>query len=295
MRRKGFICFLIILMIMSSQTTVFAVSENSEEFEFVKEYVKIDGTIVNDWKEDGVTIRTEDYTNGDVCVYVIKDEEILQTSYLVRNDQQIIDRDYITGEQSITKCEKTVVGKDSIYTGEVNSSRITEKYTSVGSIGYVLGVKKEGETTKVNANLKVERAIDTGSIAKDLNGKYKNTAALISRMCRTFSIVASVASPIAGVVLKTLGYALDSTDIIISSYVLKAKYETVVWHGIGFASNKVVQGTKYTFTLPDGSKEVQKEGDYYATNSITKQDNKLALKLGKLYYPGMTSYTVKWS
>lgn len=128
---------------------------------------------------DGVTIRTEDYTNGDVCVYVIKDEEILYTSYLARGDRQIVDRDYITGEQTITKCEKLVVENDSVYISELNSGRITKKYTSAGSIGYILSVKKEG--------------------------------------------------------------------------------------------------------------------NYYATNSITKHDNKLALKLGKLYYPGMTSYTVKWA
>lgn len=214
---------------------------------------------------------------------------------MARGDRQIVDRDYITGEQTITKCEKLVVENDSVYTSELNSGRITKKYTSAGSIGYILSVKKEGETTKVNAKLNVERAVDTGSVTKDLNGKYKNTAALISWMCGAFSIAASVASPIAGTVLGALGYALNSTDIIISSYVLKAKYETVVWHGVGFASNKIIQGTKYTFSLPDGSKEVQKEGNYYATNSITKHDNKLALKLGKLYYPGMTSYTVKWA
>lgn len=287
---------IITILILSSMTCAFAYEEPSGNLQKSYTTTQWDGTIVNEWKEEGNKndkLRTEDYLNGNACSYLMKNNKIIFSSYLDRENNRIIDTDYLTNEVTIKHIDSAqTLNEKNVYT---DNSRAGYSYTRVGNIGYILKKTIEGETTTINATLNVERAIYTGTTIKDIHGTYKNKVSFISTVAALLAMPVAAVTPVVGTILGVLGISGSAVNFLIPTYMLEANYTTITWHGVGFPADRVLQGTRYVFLLPDGRSEVQQDNTYYASNSISAKNTSFALKLGRLYYPGFTSYTVKWS
>ena len=260
---------------------------------------QLDDVNTNEWTfkesdEEVVVIRTVDYPNGDACTYMIINNEITYSSYLDRSESQIVERDYeanLCYMKHISADTHQIVEK----LEEVNQSERSFSFTYAGDIGYTLTRTVQGETYYSSPTLKVEYDDDEENVPDhDLNGKYRNQAALVSTVAGLLAIPAKVAFPVCAKILSDIGIISSIVEFSIPKYIIRALYYTVTWHGQGFTEAYVLEGTKYTFYFPDGSIEYDYDDDYYPINSFRNRDNAFAMRLGNVFYPGFDEYEIHW-
>ena len=294
MGKKIISLVLAVILLVAGTTTAFG----QEMTELPNaEKISVHEWVMQETRTEKIILKTEDYPNGDACTYLIKNGEIIYVSYLDRDANRIIDNDYVAKEISV----QNVVDNINNYTLDDMSSMFTAQqatdddyyYVSVGTIPYTITRTTQGETYSRHPELEVERSIDSGTTQRDLYGKYKNVANFVSFAASLLAIPVGVASPIVSKILSDLGLTLTAINFAVPTYYVRSAYTTITWHGVGGALTAVVQGSKYDMTFPDRSTKTEYEGNYYPSNSIQRKNSDLALRLGKLYYPGFV-ITVRW-
>ena len=104
MKKQIKVIFLCVSMILATTVTAFA--ESSEEERNIGIAEKYENVVVTEVaveeNETGITsLRVEDYPNGDVLSVLKRGNEIISSSYLDRERQQVITRDHETGETNV--------------------------------------------------------------------------------------------------------------------------------------------------------------------------------------------------
>ena len=61
----------------------------------------------------------------------------------------------------------------------------------------------------------------------------------------------------------------------------------VTWRAEGGSDNQKIEGSKYTFRLDGSELTTEYDGEYFAINSMKNENETLALKLAKKYFPSM--------
>ena len=115
---------------------------------------------------------------------------------------------------------------------------------------------------------------------------------MAARIAALFVIATNITIPIALQVLSALGIIETATNFVIGTNYVKADQTKVTWRAEGGTSGQTIVGSKYVFRLNNGMLGTEYAGDYFATTSIANHNSTLALKLAKIYYPGMSKYEI---
>ena len=107
-------------------------------------------------------------------------------------------------------------------------------------------------------------------------------------------LVTGTALPLALEILSVLGIPSKAVDFVIGDKMVAATQIKVTWRAEGGSDNQKIEGSKYTFRLDGSELTTEYDGEYFAINSMKNENETLALKLAKKYFPGFQSYRVDW-
>lgn len=287
-------CFLIFTVFMTTQSMAFAISENEKTISHTEDVVNITEVTLSNTEEGRVVLRGVDYSNGDACFFIIEDEQIISSSYVDRDEMTTTYVDY----------KAKIINQDSYeddlanvtYTMPNIQPVATSGYTSAGKVGYLLYRTTQGETFKYGPSyLNIEYLKETFNTRYDVNGKYKDKAALAARIASLMALSAGIAVPLAVQILNELGILEAATNFIIGTKYVKATQTVMTWRAKGGTSSQKIEGSKYVFKMDGSSIHTDYTGNYYGPNSISNKNKALAIKLAKKYLPGYSKYEIyKW-
>lgn len=288
-------CALIFTVFLATQSVTFASIGNKVSLSANSNVINSVEATISDNANGKVVLRGEDYSNGDACFYMIKNGEILSSSYVDRDKMINIHTDYI--KNVVT--EESYANVQVMTTSNAESALplATTSYVSAGKVGYLLYRVTQGETFKYGPSyLKIQYSKDSFNTRYDIKGKYKDQTALAARLASLFLLTSNIAIPLTLEILDQLGVLESAINFIIGTKYVKATQTVMTWRAEGGTSSQKIEGSKYVFTMDGSSIHTDYEGDYYASNSIANKNKTLAIKLAKKYFPGYSKYEVySWS
>ena len=266
MKRRIISIILVISIFLSFNITSFA--ENIQESSLMKEITeKEDGSYILKISDSPYTyIKVYDMKNGDSVFEQYVNDKIT-SKYIVQQDKNIINATYFDENSSSSESIKTPEAK--------TTSVLTPRGTSSGRLGRIRFQYTTGTGTGI-CGAYVDYVKNTGSKKYDINGTYRDLAALGSFIASIFALDAAPAILIAKKVLGSLGFSLTAISFFIPKYPLQSSYEENEFKltDIDFSAHKnSFYGTKYIISESGHHlNEVYTEGDYYPISSWNNQN-----------------------
>lgn len=241
---------------------------------------------LSDEKDQELILYTEDYENGDAKVSLVENGVLIYGGYLDRSENVIINHDYVTGCVDTQSCETAITNvarASGISTGYINQGKITYNY-------YIQGMVAGQKYLDVAYN-KTTNPYATYDVA----GKYTNIADLVLVLTGAYGLLSKTATTVAKQILDIAGFAVGTTNFVLSKFPVDAVKTTMEWKGsVSGKQMSKVTGMKYDFVL-QGKNSTQYEQLYHGENSYKEHDRYLAEDLFTYAWGNDLFDIVSWS
>ena len=285
---KRIISILLILCISLSSTAIASAQSYKISNVVNSEIINAEEIVLHKDVEGSIILRGEDYANGNSCFFLIENGNVISSSYVDKTDATTT---YTNYETMTTQTEK-ILRADKVST---IASMTTSGYTFAREVGFYLTKITQGESHEYGPSfLRTEYKKKVFYPEYNLHRKYKDAADLAGQLAAALLLVTGTALPLALEILSVLGIPSKAVDFVIGDKMVAATQIKVTWRAEGGSDNQKIEGSKYTFRLDGSELTTEYDGEYFAINSMKNENETLALKLAKKYFPGFQSYRVDW-
>ncbi|MCD2493133.1 hypothetical protein LQE92_10940 [Lacrimispora sp. NSJ-141] len=279
--KRGIIATLMSLVILlGSSLMVFGAEEGSKTLNEYIETICLDEIIDTG---ERIQIIGRDYENGDAEFIQIVNNEIVSNYYVDRSESVINETSQVNGKQKISTIE---------YKEAAGVSYSPMAYTNAGTLTWNWSDGSNSGTC--GAKLSFETVFNTKD-KYDINGRYRNLAALASFISSVIALPASPATTVAKNVFSYLGVGFTVTQVLIPTYYVSANSVKVTHKAINTANSghvNTLNGTQYTVTQTGYSNKTYTEGNYYSTSSFANRSTVYANAMYHLLF-SYPSYSIK--
>lgn len=239
-----------------------------------------------------LVLRSEDLSNGDARISMLKNDIVVSSTYVDRSASQVAWQEYEDGqvvEQEVRSVPQ-VVQVPSI-------SPQATSWNIVGDVRYNHYVQSAlGAITRITWSY---TSHTDPSVDYNINGRFQDITMLASILLAVFSFGSSLtATAIASkiwAIMKAIDAANTANDLFLEDYYVECVKETVIWRATASGKEKTYEGYNYTVTHSvDGVREgqSQREGFYYPTTAIADHNTSLALKPYGYFFKGYNKVTI---
>lgn len=286
---KRVICMVLAVTLLCSSQSAVVFAASMGELSNQEKYVAVQNEIVLSKSDNMETIlRIADYDNGDSEFFIVKNGEVISSSYARRSDSTIMSTNYVEKTVSI----QTVLPAKELVENEGNtvSLLVTDGFTAAGTAYYTLTYGKEGEYYTMDSDLDIEyKSIPESVNDYDLYGKYKDMASLAAKIALALNVTGIIGGRLAIAVVNVLGLAHDFENQLIPRFEVDADITTNTWQQVGADTGWAIQGKQVIVNLNGEDTVYEKDNDFYPVSMLNTAANRKILgeKLGALYFTGM--------
>lgn len=240
--------------------------------------------------EDGYQLLYQDYSNGDVSFFLMKDDEMISKSYVNRTQKTIENINYIDNTVNVQDLNLNPIKASEVMLYAANGENLT--YTTAGTIHYSLIGYREGVEYSHDGSITMQYASESKRTVYTINGKFKDITAFAGLLASVLAMPAAIAANLAGKILSGLGIAASAIDFLIPDKNVIAVCTKITWKAKGLSST--FSGKKYYVTYDDGTHDNFYEGDFFPTTSIKNEDKSFAMKVASKYFPTFKATVKEW-
>lgn len=216
-----------------------------------------------------LTIKAEDYENGDGCIYMMKNGEIIYQSYVDRSANCVINKDFSSGVVE----KRLYAPVETVNTTAVAANGASTQY--VGKIGY----RYYMQGTPIG-----ERYIrltctqyDPEKVDYNWAGRYATLASFAGLIAGVYGLPVVAATQLAKDIAAYAGVTIGAGAIVLGAVTVKSQKDVAEWLcSSQESSHKVtISGAKHTFKL-GGQTRVHYVGSYYTPASYDSHNTTFA-------------------
>lgn len=271
MKKRVFSILLVLTLILSSAQIAFASEVQARNLIKADSSIsEINEVVLEQNQEHTLVLQLIDYENGDASIITLENNAVINETYIDRSQQEIIRTDYDeSATTTVSQYEEVAYYSDP----EPRAS-----YQRRGTISY--GILNGTGTTITKTETAIVNQYETinKSAEYNINGKYKDLAALITRLCSVLAAPAAIIRPIAGQVFVWAGAALTAINVAIPDYYVDCVKYSSNWMATDLSSSSNViymSGLMYVVTY-NGETTRPTVEDYYAASAFSTHDQGLA-------------------
>ena len=244
-------------------------------------------TIVEETAGGSITIRSEDLSNGDARISMLKDGKVVSSTCVDRSASQVLWQKY--EDDHIVEQEVKVVEEPAC---DLTIEPQAIQWFMVGDVQYNHYVEDVlGAITKITWSYRTE---SNPSVSYNIRGRYEDITVLAGVQLTIFTLgSATTAMGIALHIIKVMGATADAIDLMLPDYYVSARQYTVIWRAYGASKYKYYEGHRYTITHEGYGNQTFQEGDYFPTTAIADHNTYLALKPYNYFFSGYNRVTIR--
>ncbi len=291
MLKKLISVFLTVTILLSISIPSFATA-NTNQVDSRIVYTENEGILVSTVKlTDNVTLKTEDYANGDALVTQYDGKKIVSIAYVNRNEQII----------TYTKYEDSnSISTETISSPSAKSIRSVAAQSGLIQLGSIKYYYESSATYPVKGTrlMNVQYTMRSDDYSTyDLYGEWKDLAFFTGIVTSLLNLPAAIAASVVGTFLTISGIVISTGSFVVPPgsklYSSEITYDWYLQDDTSPNTATMVRGTKYTITHPGHEGEIYYDGRFYEPTQFKNRNNTLALDFYNYLYGYSYIVTIK--